>query len=191
MIIFYHKGGAVTLFLFDFWFVYSFFGCIIETAFSLITAGKLMIRKTTRFLPFCPVYGIGAVVLYYALTPFYSHPLIVALLGIIIGSTVEYLYGHLTLALFNVRVWDYTLEKHHCKRLISLRFSFFWAILSLIFIYYLAPITIPLIYDFPEWLSLIMLFMTVFDTVLTVKMLNSIKNGADPNDFQCPVLKCR
>lgn len=177
------------LFIFNYLFVFSFLGFIIETAFSLIMKHHLEIRKTTRFLPFCTVYGFGAIAMYYALAPFYSYPIIVALLGIIIGTTIEYIYGHFALVLFKVRVWDYSHERRHYKRLIAPIFSIFWCILSLIFIYVVSPIISPLIALFPTYISLTLLLLMIIDGIFTINMFIRIKNGENPERFYCPAMK--
>ena len=176
------------IFLTDFFFVYSFFGCVLETAFALAVNRRFEIRKTTRFLPFCPVYGCGALMMYYMLTPFTAYPLIVVMLGTVIGTTVEYVYGYVTYKLYNVLLWDYAEEKHHYNRLITPIFSAMWAVLSPVFIYIISPSVTPLIAAFPEYISYILLFLLVFDTAATFNMLGNIRRGALPESFLCPIM---
>lgn len=176
------------LFLTDFFFVYSFLGCILETAFALAVYRRLEIRKTTRFLPFCPVYGFGALALYYMLTPFYDYPLAVVVLGTVIGTTVEYVYGYVTLKLYNVLLWDYNEEKHHYNRLITPVFTCLWAVLCPAFIYIISPAVTPLIAAFPKYISYILLFLLIFDAIATFNMLSRIRRGASPESYLCPVM---
>ncbi|MEE1019597.1 MAG: putative ABC transporter permease [Acutalibacteraceae bacterium] len=177
------------LFITDFFFVYSFFGCVLETAFSLIVYRRLEIRKTTRFLPFCPVYGCGALALYYMLTPFNNYPIIVVILGTVIGTTVEYVYGYVTLKLYRVLLWDYKEEKRHYNRLITPIFTALWAALAPVFVYVISPTVTPLIAAFPEYISYILLFLLIFDTAATIKMLSKIRDGDAPESYLCPVIK--
>ena len=44
---------------FSCFFVYSFFGCGLETLFALVNLGELVHRKTLLLFPLCPVYGLG------------------------------------------------------------------------------------------------------------------------------------
>ena len=43
--------------------IFSIIGLIIETIFCYITTGVLESRKGLIWGPFCPVYGVGAVIL--------------------------------------------------------------------------------------------------------------------------------
>lgn len=162
---------------------------MLETAFALIVYRRFEIRKTTRFLPFCPVYGCGALALYFMLMPFYNYPLIVVILGMIIGTTVEYVYGYATYKLYHVLLWDYAEEKHHFNRLITPIFTALWAVLCPLFIYIISPTVTPLIAAFPDYISYILLFLLIFDAAATFQMLGKIRSGADPESYLCPVMK--
>lgn len=154
-----------------------------------MTSGKIMNRKTTRFLPFCPVYGIGTTVFYFTLTPFYDYPIAVAILGIIVGTTIEYIFGKTILDLFHVYVWDYKSLKSNYNRLIAPYFSLIWCVLSLIFIYAVSPFITPIIYRFSDSASYILLAVMTVDALFSIDMLIAIGNGENSDKYMCPVLK--
>ena len=162
---------------------------MLETVFALLVYRRLEIRKTTRFLPFCPVYGCGALAMHYMLTPFYNYPLIVVILGMIIGTTVEYVYGCITYKLYRVLLWDYAEEKHHYNRLITPMFSALWAMLAPLFIYIVSPTVTPLIAAFPDYISYILLILLTIDIAATLNMLHNIRKGDSPERYLCPVMK--
>ena len=49
--------------LFDYFFIYSIVGFIIETLYGLITKGVLESRQSFLYGPFCSIYGVGAVIM--------------------------------------------------------------------------------------------------------------------------------
>jgi uncharacterized membrane protein len=55
------------------------------------------------------------------------------LLILIFTTSVEYLTGALYLKYKGVMLWDYSGEKYNYKGLISLKFSVYWVLLSLIY----------------------------------------------------------
>lgn len=57
--------------------------------------------------PWLPVYGAGAVLFYVCLIKIKSHPLIVFLLSLLIGSGLELLIGWFLHAVWDLRYWDY------------------------------------------------------------------------------------
>ena len=49
--------------LLSYFIIYSVIGYILETAFGILTKGVLESRKGFLYGPFCPIYGLGAVVM--------------------------------------------------------------------------------------------------------------------------------
>ena len=169
-------------------FIYSFVGFILETIFAFITRGVIENRKTMRFLPLCPVYGIGALMLDVILSPFVDYPLICIIGGVIIGTVAEYLYGFLCRVLFNVDLWNYSELKHNKSGLIALPFCAIWCVLSSVYIYTIKPHTDIIIHNFPVSIAIFILILFAADTAYTVYLLSRIKNGADINILDCPVI---
>lgn len=170
-------------------FVWSFFGFIMETAFSLAVNHRLENRKTTALLPLCPVYGFGAIAMQIVLVPFRSYPLAVMILGLAVGTAVEYLYGLTVLGAYHVLLWDYGDLKHSFRRLITPIFSFMWCGLSLVYVYLISPVITPLIAAFPTFVSIFIIIVMSADFAATLFMLNRIKHGESPEKWLCPVMK--
>ena len=47
----------------QYFIIYSFIGCIIETIFGLLTKGVVESRQSILYGPFCCIYGLGALCL--------------------------------------------------------------------------------------------------------------------------------
>ena len=72
--------------------IYSFLGWLLESAFKTILEKKIV---NSGFLhgPFCPIYGIGAIIMYLGLNNFSEYPILVFILGFLILSIWEYIVG--------------------------------------------------------------------------------------------------
>lgn len=169
-------------------FIYSFIGFILETIFAFITRGVIENRKTMRFLPLCPVYGIGALMLDIILSPFINYPIICIVGGVIIGTVAEYLYGFLCRALFQVDLWNYSELKHNKSGLIALPFCVIWCVLSSVYIYTIKPHTDIIIYNFPFSIAVFLLTLFISDMIYTVFLLIKIRNGASIEILACPII---
>ncbi len=120
--------------------IFSILGLIIETVYCFITCnGKLESRKGLIIGPFCPIYGIGAVVIIAVLNKFHKKPVKLFILGIIIGSIIEYTLSYALEAMYGNRFWDYSYLKFNINGRISLIYSIFWGVLSIIIIDYIKP----------------------------------------------------
>ncbi len=120
--------------------IFSIVGLIIETVYCFITCnGLIESRKGLLIGPFCPVYGIGAIVIIEALNRFHKKPIKLFLLGTILGAIVEYALSYGLEAIYGTRFWDYSYLSLNINGRISLIYSAFWGVLSIILIDYIKP----------------------------------------------------
>lgn len=118
--------------------IYSFFGWILESIFKTIIQKKAV---NSGFLhgPFCPIYGVGALIMYFCLRDFKGNAFIVFCLGFVVLSVWEYIVGVLLEKIFNTKYWDYSDNKYNLQGRVCLLNSIFWGILGIIFIYFIHP----------------------------------------------------
>ena len=117
---------------------YSFLGWIMESIFRSVCEKKLI---NTGFLrgPFCPIYGIGAVIMILFLKNFSNNLILLFFISIIVFTIWEYLVGVLLEKLFHTKYWDYSDNKFNFQGRICLINSIFWGILGVVFIQYIHP----------------------------------------------------
>ena len=77
--------------IFDYFFIYSIVGFIIETGYGLITKGVLESRQSFLYGPFCSIYGLGAVVMIVGLNRVKKNYFSLFFGGFFLGSLVEYM----------------------------------------------------------------------------------------------------
>jgi len=126
----------------EFWLfvAYSFLGFVIETAYTLLRTGRLANRKTMRFLPLCPVYGLGGVALVLMHERFPMPPLLFAVLGGLACTAIEYGYSLMCETVFRVRLWDYGTGRGVLHGRIHWIFCVYWGALSLALIAWVQPV---------------------------------------------------
>ena len=153
--------------------IFSMIGLIIETAYCFITTGVLESRKGLILGPVCPIYGIGAVIIILGLNRYKGQKLKLFVFGMILGSMAEYLISFVLEALYETRFWEYSYMKYHLNGRISIIYTVFWGILSLLMIQYVKPLVDKLIGKIKfKWIDITILVIFLIDVLLTVWGVN-------------------
>ena len=136
------KNEKITIHhLFWYFLIFSILGLIIETLYCLATSGVLESRKGLIWGPFCPVYGVCGAILIYVLDKFDCKSAIkLFILGFIGGSIAEYILSYGLEAIYGMKFWNYEYLQYNINGRISLLFSFYWGILSIILIKFAKPV---------------------------------------------------
>ncbi|ENN2603163.1 putative ABC transporter permease [Listeria monocytogenes] len=155
---------------------YSFIGWVSEVIYCSVPEKKLVNRG---FLtgPYCPIYGIGALVVINVLTPFSENPIIVYFLAVIITSLLEYVTGYLLERVYHLKWWDYSKYKFNIHGRVVLHNSLIFGVLSLITIYFLNPILLNMINNLPLNMryTLSLLLLSIFLTDNIISTLKTLK----------------
>lgn len=119
-----------------FFYVYCFFGWIIESTWVSAHQKKFVNRGFMRG-PFIPIYGFGAITLLLSSAPALEWQINVTLkvaavffIGTVAASILEYFTGAAMEAIFKVRYWDYSSKKFNLNGHICLFNSLCWGFLS-------------------------------------------------------------
>ena len=109
-----------------------------ESIFRSVCEKKLI---NTGFLkgPFCPIYGIGAIIMIIFLSNFSNNLILLFFISIIVFTIWEYLVGILLEKMFHTKYWDYSNHKFNFQGRICLTNSIFWGVLGVAFIQYIHP----------------------------------------------------
>ncbi len=114
--------------LWQFW-IYSFAGFLLETAFALVTRAEHRKRRCFLMLPLCPVYGLGVLAVLSLPSSMVNTFWGLVFWGGLTATAVEYGVHLLYEKLFHVRFWDYSAVWGNLGGRISLPFSVAWGIL--------------------------------------------------------------
>lgn len=124
--------------LLTYFIIYSFLGWVMESIVRSVSERKII---NTGFLigPFCPIYGIGAIIMLLFLDNYENKPVIMFFISIIILTIWEYIVGVLLEKIFKTKYWDYSDQKFNFQGRICLVNSLCWGVLGIIFVKFIHP----------------------------------------------------
>lgn len=163
--------------------VYSFLGWVLESVYKSILQKKLV---NSGFLtgPFCPIYGYGALIMYFSLREVTDNIVVLFLFGMFVLSLFEYVVGWFLEVAFKTKYWDYSNSKFNIKGRVCLLNSFYWGILGIIFMKFIHPFVEECVGNvqdvyiamFTAMCSIYILIDTIMTTVKLVKINVRLKN---------------
>lgn len=143
--------------------VYSSGGWLCECIYCGIPA-KRFINRGFLSGPYCPIYGCGALLILWFLTPFLDRPVLIFLLGMIVTSLLEYVTSWGMERLFHTTWWDYSQRFLNINGRVCLRNSLLFGIMALVVMYCLHPSICAVIHKIPDALFYVLplLYVIVF-----------------------------
>ena len=111
--------------------IYSVLGWFVESAYMSFCNHRLTNRGFAK-VPFCPIYGFGAVIGYLVLNPLSGHYVTLYLTGAFLATTFEYLVGIMMQKLLGEVWWDYTEKPMNYKGIICLESTIAWGFYAII-----------------------------------------------------------
>ncbi len=150
---------------------YSFLGWVMESIFRSISEKKII---NTGFLkgPFCPIYGVGAIIMLLFLKRFSDNLAVLFIVSVVVLTIWEYLVGVLLEKLFHTKYWDYSKNKFNFQGRICLTNSIFWGILGVVFVKYIHPAIENLIEKID--VRILIFVYSILGIVILVDMITSI-----------------
>ena len=154
--------------------LYAFLGWVCEDLYCGIPAKKF-INRGFFYGPYCPIYGVGALLVLYPLLFVKDYPILVFVLGVIITSTLEYITSWVMEILFKTRWWDYSERFMNINGRVCLLNSTLFGIMSIVVVYIIHPVIQDIVMDIP--FTALMSFLSAFtigfgiDCVFTVLAL--------------------
>lgn len=122
----------------SYFFIYSFLGWILETAYCVLTLGVFN-KRGFLYGPVCPIYGFGAIILIQSLKSVKTNTVGKFFIAMITFTAFEYVVSVVLEDLFGLRWWDYTNEPFNFQGRVSLSFSIIWGIIGVIFVEKIHP----------------------------------------------------
>lgn len=162
--------------------IFSFCGWVINGIKTLFEE-KRFYNKGFLASPFCPSYGVGAVICYLALNHFQDNKFILFFGSCVILSLVVVLIGFFTEKVLGFKPWDFSDMKLNIGSYITLPYSLLLGIMGTILVGVLIPILnsvlelIPFLVSLIVVLSICLLIMIdyVFAIITTLRLQHRIK----------------
>ena len=150
--------------------IYSFLGWCLESIYKTIIFKK---PTNSGFLygPFCPMYGIGAIIMIIAGRSF-NNIIIVFIMAFLIFTIWEYIVAVFLEKAFKTKYWDYSDMKFNIHGRVCLKNSVYWGILGVLLIFVIQPIFENLTNIMPsnilKYINVILCIAISIDTIITL-----------------------
>ena len=108
-----------------YFFIYSILGWLIESIYMSFCEKKIVNRGFIKG-PICPIYGIGALTVFFVLRRFSGNYVLLFFVGSILATTIEFVTAKVMIAIFGEVWWDYNEKPFNYKGILCLESSVAW-----------------------------------------------------------------
>ena len=159
--------------------VYSFIGYVAEVIYCSYSQRKL-VNRGFLFGPLCPIYGIGALLTIFCLSPLKDNPILVFILGVLITTALEYYTSYIFEKIFKNKWWDYSYRADNINGRVCIGNSIYFGlgILLVIYIYnaYLTNILDNIDSNIIIWVSIIIFIIFIVDLIWSIIIAYNLKS---------------
>lgn len=122
------------------WFLtYSIMGWLVESIYMSFCNHKITNRGFAKG-PFCPIYGFGALTVFFILRPYSDNSILLFFLGSFLATTLEFLTALVMKRIFGEIWWDYHEKPFNYRGIICLESSIAWGFYTLFLFMFLQNI---------------------------------------------------
>lgn len=150
-----------------------------EVCIGLIR-NKRFINRGFLIGPYCPIYGIGCILITLCLQKFSKNPIILFFMSLIICSGLEYATSYIMEKLFKARWWDYSDRKVNINGRVCLEYMLAFGILGTVIIYIVNPYLLSLInkisFNNLYLITIILFLIFIIDNIISFQIIYTFKN---------------
>ena len=173
-----------------YWFImfiiYSFIGWIIDIC-DIYFKYKKMVNRGFMIGPYCPIYGVGVLLIFFLLKNYTNNALVLFVLATVLCMTLEYLTSYVMEKWFNARWWDYSDRKFNLNGRICLETTIPFGLGAMIVMYVVNPFLTNLLNKIPHNITIIIgtILMIIFlvDWIVSFSVISKI-NDIDWSKFK-------
>lgn len=166
-------------FIFLLFIIYSIIGWLMETSFNTIVTKKFTNRGFFMG-PYCPIYGVGVILILFLLRRYQNEPFVLFVMAIIICSFLEYITSWFMEKLFKNRWWDYSDRKFNINGRICLEIAIPFGLIGMFVFYGLNPCIINVVSLIPKSalivISIILFVIFLIDMIISLNIIVKIEN---------------
>ena len=159
--------------------IYSNIGWLIEVVKTKLD-DKKWINRGFLIGPYCPIYGVSAIVMVNYLTHYINDIVTVFILALFICSFAEYITSYVMEKLFNTRWWDYSNEKFNLEGRICLKNCVYFGLLGVLLVYVVNPMFVRILNNINDGnlkiIGSIALGYFIFDYALSMWIIRKVKD---------------
>lgn len=131
------------------WFlVYSVLGWMVESAYMSFCNRRWTNRGVVKG-PFCPIYGFGALGVYFLLRPFDGHYIVLYIMGALIATFFEFVVAKVMQRLFGTVWWDYEDKPFNYQGIVCLESTLAWGLYTILLFGFLQQMVERLVNAYP------------------------------------------
>lgn len=112
-------------------FVYSILGWLVESVYMSLCNKKVTNRGFIKG-PICPIYGVGALTVFFILRPFAGNYVALYILGTLLATTIEFVTAKVMIRLLGNVWWDYNDKPFNYKGILCLESTIAWGFYTVI-----------------------------------------------------------
>ncbi len=132
------------------WFiVYSILGWTVESIYMSFCNKRLTNRGFAKG-PFCPIYGVGALTVYFLLRPLMPNYFLLYFCGAIMATSIEFVTAKIMLSIFGSVWWDYHDKPFNYKGILCLESTIAWGFYTVLMFWVLQDFVMKIVdsYDY-------------------------------------------
>jgi len=168
---------------FSLFIVYSFIGWFMEVIWTFITDKKI-INRGFLIGPYCPIYGVGCLLLILLLNNFKTNVFLLFIMSIIVCSILEYSTSFFMEKLFKARWWDYSNRRFNLNGRICAETMIPFGILGVLVVYFLNPFFSNIIV-FNNIVFIIILLLFITDFFVSFGIIENMKGTISSVTHDC------
>ena len=163
-------------------FMLSVLGWLMEVACKYIEFHRF-INRGFLIGPYCPIYGVGSVLIILLLERFSDTPLELFLMSMIVCGTLEYITSYLMEKIFHARWWDYSQKPFNLNGRVCANTLIPFGLLGLLLVYVIKPFLFGIYDRMPALLMHILcaglLAILIADASISTSILGRIRKSAN------------
>ena len=132
--------------------IYAVIGWVCEVILSLFEH-KRFINRGFLIGPYCPIYGVGVLLIITLLKNYMDSLLVLFVLAMVLCMVLEYVTSYLMEKIFNARWWDYSDEKFNINGRICLETAVPFGVGGLLIMYIVNPFVVSILDKFSDSLN--------------------------------------
>ncbi len=168
--------------LFLIFIIYSIIGYIGEVIYCSYL-NKKFVNRGFLYGPYCPIYGLGALLIFNLLFRYHNDPIIIFVFSMIIASILEYFISFVLEKIFHNKWWDYSTKKYNLNGRICLENTLYFGIGAVLVIYFVHPLIMRLLLSLDIKtifiISLILLIVFLIDCIYSITEAFGLKKRID------------
>lgn len=157
--------------------IYAFLGWVLEVVGKLIEQKKFINRG---FLvgPYCPIYGVGALLITFLFKKYTDDPVALFIMAIVVCGVLEYLTSYFMEKIFHARWWDYSQRKLNINGRVCLDTIIPFGLLGMFIMYVSNPFLIEKLEQLPELalniLFWVLLIIYIADNIISTNVISYV-----------------